>query len=208
MFAAVEIAGPDRESLVVPADAVLDTGRRQVVFTADGDGYYTPRDVKVGARVNDQVEVLDGLALGQRVAASALFFLDSESQLRAALEGYAPALGFEGSTRTLTSAQQLSIDFSTIPDPLKAGPARFIVRVRDADAQALQGAEVTVLLYMPPMPSMNMPAMRSEVRLSALPDGTYAGTGEVMMPGRWDVTVTVQRGGTRLGSRQLTLVAR
>ena len=55
---------------------------------------------------------------------------------------------------------------------------------------------------------MNMPAMRSEAKLSPAGGGTYRGMGQVLMAGRWDATVTVMRGGQRLGSKQLPVVAR
>jgi hypothetical protein len=61
---------------------------------------------------------------------------------------------------------------------------------------------------MPAMPSMNMPAMRSDATLPHVGDGTYRGPAVVSMGGRWDVTVSVTRGGRPLGSRQLAIVAR
>jgi len=69
-------------------------------------------------------------------------------------------------------------------------------------------AEVSVRLYMAPMPSMNMPAMRSDARLVHVADGLYRGQGNVTMSGRWDVTVTATRAGERLASRQLSIVAK
>jgi RND family efflux transporter MFP subunit len=207
MFASVEITSPGRDALLIPTDAILDSGRKQVVFVAEGDGYYSPREVKIGARIDGHVEILDGLELGQRVASSALFFLDSESQLRAALEAYQPTPS-AGAPVVPPSSQGLQIELTTDPQPLKTGATTFMVSVHDAEGRDVSDAEVTVLLYMPPMPSMNMPAMRAEARLSALGDGEYRGKGDVLMAGRWDVTITVARGGTRVGARQLTLVAR
>jgi hypothetical protein len=55
---------------------------------------------------------------------------------------------------------------------------------------------------------MNMPAMRNEAKLSRAGGGVYRGTGQMMMAGRWDATVTVTRGGQRLGTKQLPIVAR
>ena len=67
---------------------------------------------------------------------------------------------------------------------------------------------MSVVLFMAAMPSMNMPAMRDEAQLPPVGDGLYRGTGNVMMSGRWDVTVNVSKDGERLGSRQLSVVAR
>ena len=69
-------------------------------------------------------------------------------------------------------------------------------------------ADVSVVFYMAPMPTMNMPAMQTDAALSHTGDGVYRGAGDVMMAGRWDVTVLVSRDGKRLDSRVLTLVAR
>jgi hypothetical protein len=65
-----------------------------------------------------------------------------------------------------------------------------------------------VQFFMAAMPTMNMPAMRNEVKLAPAGGGVYRGMGQVMMAGRWDATVTVMRGGRRVGSKQLTVVAR
>ena len=63
-------------------------------------------------------------------------------------------------------------------------------------------ADVSVTFFMAAMPSMNMPAMRNGASLQHVGGGVYRGTGQWLMAGRWDVTVTVTRGGVRLGSRQ------
>ncbi|MEW6322004.1 MAG: FixH family protein [Acidobacteriota bacterium] len=205
MFATVAIAEPTRNVLAIPADALLDTGVRQIVFVAEGEGYYAPRDVQVGARVDGHVEILGGLSDGERIAASALFFLDSESQIRGALEGYAPGPPVEAAAPATAA---LSIDLTSQPDPPRAGRTTFIVTVADSNGQPVADAEVTLALYMPPMPSMNMPAMRSDGRLVPAGGGIYRGEIDVLMNGRWDATVTVTRDGARLGARQLTLVVR
>jgi hypothetical protein len=58
------------------------------------------------------------------------------------------------------------------------------------------------------MPSMNHPAMKSQATLTHAGDGTYRGTGQVTMAGRWDVTVSVTREGRALSTRQFGLVVR
>jgi multidrug efflux pump subunit AcrA (membrane-fusion protein) len=87
MFAQVEIASPTRESsVVIPAEAVLDTGERQHVFLALGQGRFEPRQVKVGVRGSDGlVQVLSGLKGDEEVVTSAQFLLDSESRFREAI---------------------------------------------------------------------------------------------------------------------------
>ena len=82
------------------------------------------------------------------------------------------------------------------------------VTVRDANGMPIADAEVTVTFFMPAMPAMNMPAMRNQAKLPAAGGGVYRGSGQVLMAGRWDVTVDVSRGGQRLASRQVAMVAK
>ena len=78
-----------RSALVVPRDAILDTGIEQHVFVATDEDRFEPRTVHLGARLGDLVEVIDGVAEGERVVASGVFLLDSESRLRASGSGHA-----------------------------------------------------------------------------------------------------------------------
>ncbi len=79
-----ELAGP---SLVIPQEAVIDTGVRQVVFVSQGKGRFEPRQVKLGVEVNGhQYQVLKGLSDGEEIVISAQFMLDSESRLREAVQ--------------------------------------------------------------------------------------------------------------------------
>ena len=74
--------------LTVPTDALLDAGTDQLVFVALGEGHFEPRQVKAGRRTDDDDRDLEGLKEGEEVATGAAFFLDSESQLRAAVQSY------------------------------------------------------------------------------------------------------------------------
>ncbi len=91
LWAEVEIEIPLGEKLVVPAASVIDTGKRHVAFVAGTDDRLEPRVVKLGARTSEYLEVRDGLAAGERVVSRALFLVDSESQLQAALAGMGAA---------------------------------------------------------------------------------------------------------------------
>jgi Cu(I)/Ag(I) efflux system membrane fusion protein len=84
MYGGVELHVPLGERLVVPKAAVLDSGRRQLVFVAAGGGRLAPRDVKIGERLDDWMEVKEGLSPGDHVVTSANFLVDSESQLQGA----------------------------------------------------------------------------------------------------------------------------
>jgi len=75
------------DSLVVPQEAVIDSGLRKVVFVALGKGKFQPRDVKLGVEVNgDGFQVLEGLNENEQIVISAQFMLDSESRLREAIQ--------------------------------------------------------------------------------------------------------------------------
>jgi Cu(I)/Ag(I) efflux system membrane fusion protein len=88
MFANVEIAvSHGGKSLTVPASAVIDSGTRQVVLVQLAQGRFEPREVKLGARSDNYVEVLEGIAEGEQVVTSANFLIDAESNLKAALGG-------------------------------------------------------------------------------------------------------------------------
>ncbi len=95
MYANVELKIPFGKRLVVPDEALLDSGTRQLVFIDKGQGTFQPRDVKVGARVDGYVEILAGLSAGEKVVTSANFLLDSESQLKAAVGGMGGMSGMD-----------------------------------------------------------------------------------------------------------------
>ncbi|MDE1900596.1 MAG: efflux RND transporter periplasmic adaptor subunit [Alphaproteobacteria bacterium] len=91
MYADVNIAGtPEKNVLTIPVSAVLNSGERKVVLIDLGDGRFRPQAVKTGMRAGDSVEILDGLKEGDRVVTTANFLIDSESNLRAALQSFTP----------------------------------------------------------------------------------------------------------------------
>jgi Cu(I)/Ag(I) efflux system membrane fusion protein len=89
MYADVVFAAGDGEAVIaVPDSAVIDSGTRQVVLVAKGDGRFEPRAVKLGRRGGGFVEVLGGLSLDEEVVTSATFLIDAESNLKAALQSF------------------------------------------------------------------------------------------------------------------------
>ena len=73
--------------VVVPQAAVLDSGERQTVFVALGNGYFEPREIKTGAKVDERVIVVSGLKPGETIVTSGNFLIDSESRLSSAMGG-------------------------------------------------------------------------------------------------------------------------
>ncbi|TXH38897.1 MAG: efflux RND transporter periplasmic adaptor subunit [Rhodospirillaceae bacterium] len=90
MYANVQItaAVDNQPVLAVPSSAVLDSGTRQIVLVAVGEGKFQPRTVRLGARGDDWVQILNGVKEGERVVVGANFLIDAESNLRAALQGF------------------------------------------------------------------------------------------------------------------------
>jgi Cu(I)/Ag(I) efflux system membrane fusion protein len=72
----------------VPDSAIIDSGARQVVFVAKGEGRFEPRQVKLGRRGEGYTEIKEGLTVGEEVVTSATFLIDAESNLKAALQSF------------------------------------------------------------------------------------------------------------------------
>jgi Cu(I)/Ag(I) efflux system membrane fusion protein len=85
MYADVALSSRRTDVLMVPTEAVIDSGTRQVVFLDLGDGRFEPRAVELGARFDEGYEILGGLEAGDRIVTSANFLIDSESQLAAGM---------------------------------------------------------------------------------------------------------------------------
>lgn len=90
MFGDVVIETSARTALLVPEDAVLDSGTRKLVFVTLGEGRLQPRDVQVGLHADGKYEIRSGLRQGERVATGAAFLIDSESRLKAAVSAMGP----------------------------------------------------------------------------------------------------------------------
>ncbi len=95
MYANVELRIPFGKRLVVPDEAILDSGTQQLVFIDGGQGTFVPREVTVGVRADGYTEILTGLSAGERVVTSANFLIDSESQLKAVVGGMRGMPGME-----------------------------------------------------------------------------------------------------------------
>jgi len=85
MFADVSLEQELGEHLVVPTEAVLDSGERKIVFVAHDGGHFEPREITVAARVEDYYVVAGGLREGETVVTSGNFLIDSESRIKGAL---------------------------------------------------------------------------------------------------------------------------
>ncbi len=87
MFADVELKINYGTQTLIPSEAVLDSGLRQIVFIAKPGGFFEPREVQLGARLENQYIVLSGVEPGDTIVTSGNFLIDSESRLSTAAGG-------------------------------------------------------------------------------------------------------------------------
>ena len=80
--------GDGAKVTAVPDSAIIDSGTRQVVLVAKGDGRFEPRAVKLGRRGDGYAEITEGIKPGEEVVTSANFLIDAESNLKAALQSF------------------------------------------------------------------------------------------------------------------------
>jgi Cu(I)/Ag(I) efflux system membrane fusion protein len=105
MFVNVELPVPFFRALVIPADAVLDSGLKKTVFIEHGNGVFSARVVETGRRLDNRVEIVKGLKAGERIVVSGNFLVSSESRLQEAAETYAPAASPQTNTEASTQTQ-------------------------------------------------------------------------------------------------------
>jgi hypothetical protein len=96
----------------------------------------------------------------------------------------------------------------TQPEPtaVKSGDNEFEVMVKGADGKPLENADVSILFVMPP--SGGMAEMRNEVKLKPAGGGKYTGPGNVMMAGKWNVTISVKQKGKQIGRKKVSVTAK
>jgi Cu(I)/Ag(I) efflux system membrane fusion protein/cobalt-zinc-cadmium efflux system membrane fusion protein len=210
MFVNVDLKTNVGRQLVVPASAVFQSGIRQLVFLDHGNGSLEPKEITVGPRIGDDFVVLRGLTAHQQIVTSANFLIDSESQLQSAAGSFAPPPPGAGANAPLANAPaaaQANIDFTTDPNPPKKGSNSFHVKLTGAGGSAISGADVAVTFYMAAMSAMGMPAMNTTARLTDKGNGLYEGSGSLGSGGTWQVTITVQKNGQVIATKQLRVNA-
>ena len=123
MFVNVELPVAFSHAVVVPEGAVLDSGLAKTVFVERAEGLFSPRAVEIGRRLDDRVEIVQGLQAGEKIVVSGNFLVSSESRLQEAVEMYAPAAAPQKSTALNSQAQdafkksspESSKQLSTVP---------------------------------------------------------------------------------------------
>ncbi len=206
MFVNVVLHVPLGNQLVIPANGVLHSGTREIVFVDRGGGYLEPRDVQLGLQAGDQYIVLKGLKAGERIVTSANFLIDSESQLQAAIGSFVPPPPGAGAASTM-NAPKANVQLTSDPSPPHKGGNVFRVKLADSSGAPISGAEVSVTFFMPAMPEMGMAAMRTPMTLSQRGSGIYEGSGQLGSGGTWQVTILARKDGQTIASKQISVTA-
>jgi len=88
MYVDAEVTMDMGESVAVPVNAVLPTGKHDIVFVSKGEGHLEPRFIEIGRKYGDYYEVQSGLAAGESVVTSANFLIDAEARVQGALKSW------------------------------------------------------------------------------------------------------------------------
>lgn len=116
------LAGNPASGLLLPSEAVIRTGTRNVVLVASGDGHYQPVEVRLGPESDGKTVVLEGLSEGQQVVTSGQFLIDSEASLK-------------GVPARLTS---------TTPPPATSAAAPLMLNDASGKIEAIHGLDITL----------------------------------------------------------------
>jgi Cu(I)/Ag(I) efflux system membrane fusion protein len=183
MFAKVELAVSGKAAVVtVPVSAVIDSGTRQIVLIQQGEGRFEPREVKLGARSDTYLEVIEGVKDGEQVVVAANFLIDAESNLKAAVGGFGHA-AHGAAPKTGAEAD-------------KAAPAaKGSGHQAEGTVDSIDAKAGTVSIIHGPVASLKWPAMTmkfkaaNETLLQALTPGAKVSFEFVeRQPGEWVIT--------------------
>lgn len=171
MYAQVELPVAGKGAVVtVPTSAVIDSGVRRIVLVQAGEGRFEPREVKLGMRGENHVEVLEGVAEGEPVVVAANFLIDAESNLKAAVGGFTAPTGAQAK-------------------PAGAG------HHAEGKLVSIDEKEGTLTVNHGPVPSLKWPAMTMDFALAnpAILAGAKPGSHIVFefverKPGEWVIT--------------------
>ena len=177
MFAQVELpVGAKGEVVTVPTSAVIDSGTRRIVLVQAKEGRFEPREVKLGQRSDNHVEVLEGVKNGEPVVVAANFLIDAESNLKAAVGGFGHA------------------SHGSQPKPESAKPAA-VGHQAEGTVEGFDAKAGMLTLNHGPVASLKWPGMTMEFQvatpalLSGLkPGATVAFEFVERKPGEWVVT--------------------
>jgi nitrogen fixation protein FixH len=133
------------------------------------------------------------------VLAMSILFLAAEVGLHSSLA--------RAQDRPSATQVKAKIDLTTDPSPAQKGSNMVRVKLTDPEGKSITGAEVTVTFFMEAMPAMNMPQMKTVIKVADKGRGIYEGKGDLGSGGIWQVTVTAQQGGQTIVTKKLSVKA-
>jgi RND family efflux transporter MFP subunit len=183
MFAQVELGVAGRGNTVtVPVSAVIDSGTRRIVLVQATEGRFEPREVKLGARSENLVEVLDGVKDGEQVVVAANFLIDAESNLKAAVGGFGHA---DHGGRKLAHEQSSTANGTAVGVGHKA----------EGTVDSVDAKSGTVSINHGPIESLKWPGMTMEFKVAnesllkdLKPGAAIAFELVEQQPGEWVIT--------------------
>jgi len=192
MFAQMELAVAAKGPVVtVPVSAVIDSGTQQIVLVQKGEGRFEPRPVKLGARSESHVEVMEGVADGEPVVVAANFLIDAESNLKAAVGGFGTPQGAASGA------------------PAKPDAAAGTSHQAAGKLDAIDAKSGTVSITHGPVASLKWPGMTMDFTLansgligSLKPGATIAFTFVERKPGEWVIVKLEGTGAARPAAHQ------
>ena len=196
MFAQVEVSvGGKAPVLTVPDSAVIDTGSRRIVLVQVKEGRFEPREVDIGGRGENYVEILKGVKDGEQVVVAANFLIDAESNLKAVVGGLGGHAS-HGSPAKGTAAAASGSAPAAPPATSAPTPATAVVGHRaEGTVESVDLRAGTLSLNHGPVPTLKWPAMKMDFRsanaslLSGLKPGQRVGFEFVeRQPGEYIVT--------------------
>ncbi|MFA6443992.1 MAG: efflux RND transporter periplasmic adaptor subunit [Sterolibacterium sp.] len=175
MFAQMELAvGAKAKVVTIPVSAVIDSGTRRIVLVQLKQGRYQPREVKLGARSDDYVEVVEGVKDGDAVVVAANFLIDAESNLKAAVGGFGQAPG------------------GSPPEAQAGAKPSTVDHKAEGKIEAIDAKAGTVTIAHGPVASLKWPGMTMDFALAnsgllgkLKPGATVAFTFIERKPGEW-----------------------
>lgn len=131
MLLRLRVTGASSSRLVVPAEAVIRTGKRAVVIVRQANGAFEPREMSLGADMGEDIEVVSGLSDGEQVVASGQFLIDSEARLRSVLGSMLPS-------------PSASASASAAPSSAAAVPAATVLHTAEGKVESVAPDGLTI----------------------------------------------------------------
>jgi Cu(I)/Ag(I) efflux system membrane fusion protein len=151
--------------LTVPDSAVIDTGTRRLVLVQVGEGRFEPREVELGGRGENFVEVIKGVSDGEQVVVAANFLIDAESNLKAAVGGLSGHSGHGNAPKGTEAAASGAAPSAPVAPAAPAAPAPAKVGHKATGTiDSIDPKTGTLSLNHGPVTTLKWPAMTMEFK--------------------------------------------